>query len=322
MSWLKKYWFFWGVGGTVLLAFALPELGGVVRRIHLTDLAIVLLFFTTGLTLESSSILRQMRNVKVVAASLFVSLFLIPVLAYGLACLLLPPEFAVGVCLIAAAPVTVASGTIMTEIGRGNVPVSLIMCVAGNVAGIFTVPLVLELLLSVGGRIELPALQLLVGLACKMLLPTVLGQLARQRFRDWVDARRAACSVFQQAVILLIIFNALAVSTDRILGAGVAIVGVAAFMVGLHLLILGMNYRIAGLLRFDRTTVVAFTLHVSQKTLGVTYIIWAGFFASRYPLSLIPGIAYHLTQMILDTMVAQHFRSRAPAGTPEPVAGA
>ena len=54
----------------------------------------------------------------------------------------------------------------------------------------------------------------------------------------------------------------------------------------------------------------AFTIHTSQKTLTISYLVWAGYFAAAYPMALIPGIAYHLTQMIMDTFVAQWFRSK------------
>jgi sodium/bile acid cotransporter 7 len=36
--------------------------------------------------------------------------------------------------------------------------------------------------------------------------------------------------------------------------------------------------------------------------------VWSGYFANPYPLALIPGIVYHLTQMIMDTFVAERFR--------------
>jgi sodium/bile acid cotransporter 7 len=42
--------------------------------------------------------------------------------------------------------------------------------------------------------------------------------------------------------------------------------------------------------------------------LAVSYLVWSGYFAHHYPLALIPGIVYHLTQMIMDTFVAQKFR--------------
>ncbi len=87
-------------------------------------------------------------------------------------------------------------------------------------------------------------------------------------------------------------------------------------MVCLHSLILAMNYGISRLISLDRPSTAAFTIHTSQKTLTISYLVWAGYFATDYPMALIPPIAYHLTQMIMDTIVAHRFRRQAEAGEP------
>ena len=92
----------------------------------------------------------QLKNVKVLAAALVSSLFIFPGLAYFLAQLVFKswPDFSIGALIIGAAPVTVASGTVMTAIGLGNVPLSLFICVLGNFMSIVTIPIVLNLFLQ------------------------------------------------------------------------------------------------------------------------------------------------------------------------------
>jgi sodium/bile acid cotransporter 7 len=82
-------------------------------------------------------------------------------------------------------------------------------------------------------------------------------------------------------------------------------------MIFLHSLILALNYGLSKAIGLDRPSTTAFTIHASQKTLTVSYLVWAGYFAAVYPLALIPGIVYHLTQMIMDTIVAERFRVAA-----------
>ncbi len=72
-----------------------------------------------------------------------------------------------------------------------------------------------------------------------------------------------------------------------------------------------LNYAIANLLKFDRPSITAFTIHTSQKTLTVTYIVWAGYFADNYPMAFIPAIVCQLTQMTVGTFVAEYFKKRA-----------
>jgi len=69
-----------------------------------------------------------------------------------------------------------------------------------------------------------------------------------------------------------------------------------------------MNYGISKFIRLDRPSITAFTIHTSQKTLTVSYLVWNGYFANQYPLAMIPGIIYHLTQMVMDTFLAEKLK--------------
>jgi sodium/bile acid cotransporter 7 len=80
------------------------------------------------------------------------------------------------------------------------------------------------------------------------------------------------------------------------------------FMFGLHTLILATNFGISRLIRLDLPSTAAFTIHTSQKTLTISYIVWAEHFYHSHPVALIPPIVYHLTQSVVDTWVAHRFR--------------
>lgn len=310
-AFLKRNWFFAAIVIVVLMAFGLPGLGRWAREYSILNVAIFLSFFVTGLTLETSSIGDQLRRFRAPAAAMVSSFVIIPLLAWTSASIVMPMEFMIGICIIATAPVTVAAGTVMTDLGRGNVPLSLFICVLGNTLAVFTIPFSLNLLLRFGSHIELPVLRMLGGLALTILVPTIIGQLARPFVKESIAPYRKEFSIFQQCTVLLIIFNAMASSAGRILQAGAAVVYVLIFVVLLHSLVLAVNYAISRWLGLDRPSITAFTIHTSQKTLTVSYIVWAGYFAAQFPMALIPGIGYHLTQTIMDSIMAQRFRLAA-----------
>ena len=310
-AFLKKNWFFAGILVAVIMAFSLPGLGRWVQQHRILNVGIFLVFLITGLTLETSGIKKQLRRFTAPLAAMISSLVLIPILAWLTASFTLSMEFLVGVCIIATAPVTVASGTVMTDFGRGNVPLSLFICVLGNGLAVFTIPFSLNLILGFGGQIDLPVAEMLGGLVLTILLPTFLGQLLRPYLKKRITPYRKGFSRFQQCIVLLIIFNAVASSAARILEAGATVISVLVFVVFLHSLVLVMNYAISRLIGLDRPSTTAFTIHTSQKTLAVSYIVWAGYFSTQYPMALIPAIGYHLTQMIMDSVVAQKFRIAA-----------
>jgi len=307
-AFLKKYWFFGGIILVVLTGYGLRDLHVWLREYDILTVGIFIAFFITGLTLDTSYLSAQLRQFKAPLAAMVSSLVFIPLLSWILASLVLSWEYVIGVCIIATAPVTVVSGTVMTAIGRGNIPLSLFICVLGNLIGVFTIPFSLKLLVEAGDNINLPVLKMLLNLAATVLVPIVLGHLLRSPLKGFRSRHKLAFSVFQQCIVLLIIFNAVASSGPNIRVAGATLPFLFAFIIFLHSLILAMNLGVSKLIGLDRPSTTAFTIHTSQKTLAVSYLVWSGYFASEYPLALIPGIVYHLTQMIMDTFVAERFR--------------
>ncbi|MBC2736120.1 MAG: bile acid:sodium symporter [Desulfobacteraceae bacterium] len=313
VSYLKKYWFFVGIAVVVMIAFVAPAVGVFVKTYNILTVVIFLGFLITGLTLETASIGEQFKNVRVLSAALISALVLFPAIAYFLAGMVFktPPDWAIGALIIGVAPVTIASGTVMTAIALGNIPLSLFICVLTNLASILTIPFLLNLFLQFGDTpIVLPVVQMLTGLTIKVLVPTAIGQMLRPFLKNAIAPYKKAFSIFNQLIVLMIVLNAVSSSTARIVQAGTAIIAVFVFMIVLHVLILVLNFAISRFIRLDRASTSAFTIHTSQKTLTVSYIVWAGHFATLYPMALIPAIAYHITQSIMDTLVAHRFRER------------
>jgi sodium/bile acid cotransporter 7 len=318
---LKKYWFFIGIAFVICIAFFLPDVGQFVRNYKILSIGIFFAFLLTGLSLETSSIFAQLRNIKVLLAALISSLIFFPVIAYYLGQYFFVnwPDFSIGTLIIGVAPVTVASGTVMTAIALGNVPLSLFICMIGNFCSIITIPFMVSLILQLSDiSIQLPVLKILMGLTVKVLVPTLIGQFLRPWLKDKIMPFRQTISIFNQSIVLLIILNAVSSSVDRILQAGTILFLVFLFMIGLHVFIIIVNKTIAGLIQLDLPSTAAFTIHTSQKTLTISYLIWAGYFAAEYPMALIPGIAYHLTQMIMDTFIARWFRTKAESAMVRP----
>ncbi|RJP46900.1 MAG: hypothetical protein C4548_01840 [Desulfobacteraceae bacterium] len=309
-AFLSKHWFFIGIAVVSLAAFLFPAVGPVVKKYKILNIGIFLAFLITGLTLDTRTIMDQLKNIRVLLAALLSSLFLIPLFTWMTARLVFPdmPDFIIGATIIAAAPVTIASGTVMTAMALGNVTLSLFICVLCNFAALITMPFMLSFLLRFGQPIDLPVFAILNSLIITVLAPTVIGQILQPKLRHLLGSWKQTFSIFSQCVVLLIIYNAVSASSDRITEAGVTILVLLAFMALLHTMILVFNFGISRLIRLDRPSTSAFTIHTSQKTLTVSYLVWSGYFAAAFPLAMLPGIIYHLIQMIMDTFVASIFR--------------
>ena len=298
----------------VLTAFYLPGVGLFIKSYKVLNIFIFMGFLVTGLTLDTSYVLEQLKNVRVLLAALLSSLFLFPAIAYFLARLFFkaPPDIALGALIIGVAPATVASGTVMTAIALGNVPLSLFICVLTNVASILTIPFILtQLLQYTGASVDLPVAGMLFSLVMKVLVPTLIGQILQPRLGALIQPYKKQVSIFNQSIVLMIVLNAMSSAADRLLGTDISIVWMFVFMFGLHVLILAINFGISRIIRLDLPSTAAFTIHTSQKTLTISYIVWAEHFYQSHPMALVPPIVYHLTQSIVDTWVAHRFRRAA-----------
>jgi len=310
LSFFRKQWFLVGICCSVLLGYSRPEWGQLIRHYDIISIGIFLSFFLTGLCLETQSILRLVDTVRAPVAASLSSLIIYPIFAWLLAIMLLPPEFVIGVCIFGAGPVTLTSGTIMTAIARGNVPLSILICLVTNILAIITMPLMLNVLLNLGGSIDLPIMKMFTGLVILVFVPLLAGQVLRPFLVNMVRRYEQSFSIFQSCIIILIIFNVVSRSAEHIDAAGTGLLGILLFVVFLYMLMLWINYLIARLIRLDTPSLVAFTLHTSQKTLAVSYVVWAAHFAENFPTAFLPAIVCQLVQMIAGTLVARFFKLR------------
>jgi sodium/bile acid cotransporter 7 len=306
-----KYWYFGGIGVAVLLGLLFPDFSGVIKEYKLLKIGIFVSFFLTSLKLDTSHIVEQSRNFKGVFIAMLSCFVFFPLIARVFAALVFPgdKEILVGICIFSVVPVTMATGMILTSLAGGNVPFSLMINITSNFLSILTIPFSLQLLLATDKGIDLPVARLMGEIALLVLVPVVLGQILRIGNKDKIAKTGKAFSIFCQFIVLMIIYNGVASSTNEMANLGMKIIYIAGAMILLHIIIIVMNYQICKLLKLDTGLTYAFTLQTSQKTLGLSYILWEGYFAS-FLLAIIPPICYHLTQSIGDTYLAHYFFRR------------
>jgi sodium/bile acid cotransporter 7 len=298
------------LGAAALAGYLLPEWGEVLKRNNILDAGLVISFFLTGLTLDAHIVPQALKTFRVPAAAVLSSLVVYPVVAWLAARFVLPYEFVIGCCIIGAGPVSVSSGTILTALARGNVPLSILICILTHLISFFTIPLVLDFLVGAGGNIELPVVAMLGGLALKVLVPLVAGLLLRPHISVLVNRYTPYFSTFQSGLILLMIYTAVSSSAPSIRQLDTLLLKVTLVVMGIYHVMLLLNIIIARLLKFTEPDKIAFTIHASQKTLGVSFIVWSGYFAAEYPAGFIPAIICHLTQMVAAPFLVEFYNKR------------
>lgn len=309
LSILKKYWFLISLAGAAWSGFLVPAAGDFLVRYEVLTVGLIISFLLTGLTLDSHVVVNALGSLKGLTAALVSSLGLYPIAAWLLSSALPYPELVIGCCILATAPATISSGTILTAFARGNVSLSVFICIATHCLAVFTIPITLNLFLGSGTGVDLPVLTILTGLVLKVLVPLSIGQLIKPVLGRYVEKLSPAISVFQSLLILLMILTAVASSADRLNQMAGFLFVVVALVGVLHLLMVLLNYLLARAIKLDYGSLVAFTIHTPQKTLAVSYLVWSGYFGGDYPGAFVPAIVCHLLQMVTGTVVAQYFKA-------------
>jgi BASS family bile acid:Na+ symporter len=187
----------------------------VVTKIAPIILALIMLGLGLGLKIEDFT--RVLKTPKDFFVGFFSQLIILPLVAYLLIIILkTPPEIAIGVMIIAAAPGGVTSN-ILTKFANGDVALSITLTAIISLISIITVPLIIFTSADLFGITNISENISMTGIALKMFLvvtvPVVLGMIIRKFAENFVNSK---IQIFEKLnIVLFIIFFIAAFYEER-----------------------------------------------------------------------------------------------------------
>ncbi len=187
----------------------------IVTKIAPIILALIMLGLGLGLKLEDFS--RVLKSPKDFIVGFISQLIILPIVAYLLIIILrTPPEIAIGVMIIAAAPGGVTSN-IMTKFADGDVALSISLTAVISLISIITVPLIIFTSADLLGITEVSQNISMTGIAIKMFLvvtvPVILGMIIRRFAENFVASK---VEIFNKLnIVLFVIFFIAAFYEER-----------------------------------------------------------------------------------------------------------
>ena len=163
----------------------------IVTKIAPIILALIMLGLGLGLKLEDFT--RVFKTPKDFFVGLVSQLIILPIVAYILILVLrTPPEIAIGVMIIAAAPGGVTSN-ILTRFANGDVALSISLTAIISLISIVTVPLIVFTSADLFGITSISQIISMTGIAMKMFLvvtvPVFLGMIIRKFAENFVASK-------------------------------------------------------------------------------------------------------------------------------------
>lgn len=291
--------------------------GGVLHFDYATTYGISIVFFLYGLTLSPERMRGGMLLWKVHLAVQLTTFLIFPLVVIAARRLLpglFPDELWLGFFYIAALPSTVSSSVAMTHIARGNVPAAVFNASLSSLLGVFLTPAWMSWYMSLSG-IRMPLLPVILKVTLLVLLPIVVGQIARRRLGAWARRNAFWVKLADRTTILAIVYNSFCDSVaagvwkdnDILLVAEIAIAAVSLFLI-----VYAITGVICTALGFDVADRIACQFCGSKKSLATGAPLAKVVFGSTPALGLIiaPIMVFHFLQLVIVGILAARFARR------------
>jgi sodium/bile acid cotransporter 7 len=282
------------------------------------DLIVAAVTFIMALPLKTGALWRAIRRPGPAWLAAAVNSGAAPPLGW-LASRLLPAELGAGVVLAATVPCTLATAAVWTRRAGGNDAVAFLVTMITNLSCFIVVPAWLAFLLGVRTGVDLR------GIVLALLLLVVLPIVVAQALRQWplvgeaASAHKLLLSRLAQAGVLLMVFVGAVGCGEQLeaLGDAAAVtVGNLLLMIGavafVHSALLAIGAGLARAAGIERDDAIAVAFAGSQKTL----MVGAYLATAVGPLAILPMVAYHAAQLVIDTLIADWLRARGAEVAP------
>ena len=308
---LKRRWFLFVLSATLVAGIAGgPRLALFAESIP-RDAIIAAVLLAMALPLRIDTMWATLRRPGPALLAVAINLVLVPLLAYAASRLLID-ELAVGMIIAAAVPCTLASAAVWTRLAGGNDAVSLLVTMITNLSCFLVTPAWVRLLAGRGDA-SVSFGDMVVKLFVLVVLPIIAAQLLRliPAVGHWATANKSGLSIFAQLGILSIVFVGAVRCGQKLveLDARLATIwGQVALMLVLvtvvHVAAWWFGYSMAAKLDMARAEQLAVAFAGSQKTLMVGLAVALEFGG----LTVLPMLAYHVLQLLIDTVLADRCR--------------
>jgi len=315
LAFLYHRWFLLALLAVLVAGITWPATMQPAARWLPGDAIVAVVTFIMALPLETAALWKAVRRPGPAWLAAGINSGLAPPLGW-LASRVLPPELAIGLVLTTTVPCTLATAAVWTRRAGGNDAIAFLVTMFTNLACFVVVPVWLWLL--IGLRADVDYRRIVLGLMGLVVLPILAAQLLRQwRSIGSVATRhKFFLSALAQCGVLLIVFvgavncgeKLSSIENGSVLAAGPILLMIAA-VVAVHVVLLATGFGLSRAAGIHRAGAIAVAFSGSQKTLMVgAYLALA-----VGPLAILPMVAYHAAQLVIDTLVADWLRQPTAA---------
>lgn len=306
--------------GAILLAWLYPPPGASESSFSLSTLAkygVSVIFFFYGVRLNWQKIYEGLANYRLHLVVHFSTFVLFPLLVLPFAWYFTQNVgestrwLWYGIFFVATLPSTVSSSVVMVNIARGNVPAAIFDASISSLIGVFITPLWMQIFIgqTSGGQ---NLASVILNLVLLVIVPVVLGICCHGPLGRFSEKYDKTLRYFDQGIILLIVYTSFCHSFANHMFDGMTpatLVFLSAGMVGLFFLVFFLVDLVCHFLHFNREDRITTLFCGSKKSLvhGATMAKVILPDPQLAGVLLLPTMLYHAYQLIVVSIIAQHF---------------
>ncbi|QDT02481.1 Sodium Bile acid symporter family protein [Rubripirellula lacrimiformis] len=303
----KNHWFLLSIAACYTAGYLGADvLKPVTDLSWLRDSIVFIVMWAMGVTLRAETVRASISKPAPGLLAIMINLLLIPLLTLP-TMWFLPEHLFGGLFVGALVPCTLASASVWTRRAGGDDSIAMLTTVATNLSCVAVVPVGVMLVLS--RQADVSAVDQIAKLSLLVVAPLIVGQAMRwYGWGGWADRRKPRLSLVGQfGILAMVVFGA--VASRQSLGDG-STTGWPAMMIllvaasAIHSAALAIGVASSRWLGMQPETQIAVGISGSQKTLMVGLQI-----AIDCGVSVIPMLVYHLSQLVIDTVIADRWKA-------------
>lgn len=309
-----------------IIATFLPARGAAVPVVDWTSkIMIGCLFFLFGVRLKPTETVAGLKHWRLHSVILSFTYLVFPVLGLALRPLVpvvLNEEIYRAILWVCLLPSTVQSSINFTSIARGNVAGAIVSASMSNLIGVVITPLLAIALMSTTGLFI--SATSIVDIGAQILLPFVLGQLARPMLANFV-ASHPRLKLFDQASIVLVVYKAFGQGVREGIWQRTGVSEIAlivAISCVLLAVMLWLTWQVPAWLKFSRRDQITIQFCGTKKSLATGVPMAAVLFpAAQLGLMVLPLMIFHQLQLMACATLASRYAQKDQAWLDETNSG-
>jgi len=313
VSRLKRQWFIICLVSVLAVGWVWHEaLRGLAELTALRYAVVATVLFLMALPLDSQAMWRRVRRPLAPLVGCGLNFVIVPLLAWSVAGFF-DREMSVGLMIAAAAPCTLASASVWTRRAGGDDSISMMITILTNMACFVVTPVLVLLTTGLESNTEsLSFDRLAIKLGLLVVCPMLVAQLLRRHHAVaiWTTNKKKILGMFAQfGLLVMVMMGAVRAATfagqggiSQYLGV---LPGLFAAVLAVHLLTFFAGLTTTKWLGMPDQDRIAVAIGGSQKTLMVGLHL-----SIELGVSVFPMILYHVTQLVVDTWLADWWRER------------